>query len=217
MLSLQKFLTGVGEEGNQMVGTPLQLQVDAARYDGRARLFRQGVPPREGKDAGKEAPQIDLGDVQGKVEGAVLSWNFTGARQPGIYYLRVQPKPEAGAIKPPDPEERAYVFNVDTEAEGDLKRANQESLERSAAAAAPDRGSVALITPETSLREIVAPKRQDMSESPWLYLVILLVLIVEQALAVHLSFHLKGNEAQLPGQARGVGLPVPPAEMAEVA
>ena len=37
-------------------------------------------------------------------------------------------------------------------------------------------------------------KQPDASESPWLYLIILLVLIVEQALAVHLSFHLKGSE-----------------------
>ena len=38
----------------------------------------------------------------------------------------------------------------------------------------------------------------DASESPWLYLFFLVILVVEQALAVHLSFHLKGNEA-VPG------------------
>jgi len=38
----------------------------------------------------------------------------------------------------------------------------------------------------------------DASESPWVYLFFLLVLVVEQALAVHLSFHLKGKET-VPG------------------
>ena len=34
----------------------------------------------------------------------------------------------------------------------------------------------------------------DASESPWLYLFFLVILVVEQAMAVHLSFHLRGNE-----------------------
>ncbi len=51
-----------------------------------------------------------------------------------------------------------------------------------------------------------------MSEAPWLYLIILICLIVEQALAVHLSFHLKGNEAQMPAGVTGEGrTPVPTA------
>jgi len=62
---------------------------------------------------------------------------------------------------------------------------------------------VALITPDMGLASLLAPKHEDMSEAPWLYLIILVVLIVEQALAVHLSFHLKGNEAQLPPGAAG--------------
>jgi hypothetical protein len=221
MLNLQKFLTGVGEEGNQMVGTPLEVQLDAGRYEAKARVFRQGgtkeVKDGSPAEGARPAARQDLGDVPGKVTGTQLALSFNGTREPGVYYLYLQPKPEPGAAKAPPPEERAYVFNVDTEAEGDLKRANQEALERGAAGAAPDRGKVSLVTPDMALREIVAPKRQDMSESPWLYLIILLVLVVEQALAVHLSFHLKGNELQLPGQARGLGMAVPAAEAAEVA
>ena len=45
-------------------------------------------------------------------------------------------------------------------------------------------------------------KHNDFSESPWLFLIILLVLVAEQALAVHLSFHLKGNEALPPAAVR---------------
>ena len=37
-------------------------------------------------------------------------------------------------------------------------------------------------------------RRSDLSESPWLFLFFIAVLITEQALAVHLSFHLPGSE-----------------------
>ena len=40
-------------------------------------------------------------------------------------------------------------------------------------------------------------RTSDFSESPWLFLIFLFVLVVEQALAVHLSFHLKGNENEV--------------------
>ena len=38
-------------------------------------------------------------------------------------------------------------------------------------------------------------RRADLSESPWLYLLLLLVLLAEQAMAVRLSYHLTGAEA----------------------
>ena len=41
----------------------------------------------------------------------------------------------------------------------------------------------------------MSQRQTDLSESPWFYLVILAVLVLEQAMAVHLSFHLKGSEA----------------------
>jgi hypothetical protein len=43
--------------------------------------------------------------------------------------------------------------------------------------------------------ESLKERQPDASESPWLYLFFIIVLVVEQAMAVHLSFHLKGNEA----------------------
>ena len=46
----------------------------------------------------------------------------------------------------------------------------------------------------TELQTVLREKKSDASESPWFYLVILIVLIAEQALAVHLSFHVKGGE-----------------------
>ena len=44
-------------------------------------------------------------------------------------------------------------------------------------------------------------KQNDLADSPWFFLVFLLVLICEQALAVHLSYHMRGSEGQLPAEA----------------
>ena len=44
-------------------------------------------------------------------------------------------------------------------------------------------------------------RSSDLSESPWFFLLLLGILVAEQALAVHLSFHLRGNEALAPAQA----------------
>src|SRR5581483_3770276 len=104
--------------------------------------------------------------------------------------------------------DETFVYNVDAESEGKLKRASRDALERNSSGQA--REQVALITPDMGLTELLAPKHEDLSEAPWLYLIILIVLIVEQALAVHLSFHLKGSEAQLPPGVGGEGrTPVP--------
>ena len=43
----------------------------------------------------------------------------------------------------------------------------------------------------------------DWSQSPLLYLLFLAILIAEQALAVHLSFHLKGSESDVLKQVAG--------------
>ena len=82
---------------------------------------------------------------------------------------------------------------MDTEAESDLKRTERNALERSVADRATTAGTVSLHGPDNP--PIEKEKKADLSETPWFFLVILGVLVIEQALAVHLSFHLKGGEA----------------------
>ena len=45
-------------------------------------------------------------------------------------------------------------------------------------------------------------REPDASESPWLYLLFILILVIEQALAVHLSFHMKPGEQGTAAPAR---------------
>ena len=102
------------------------------------------------------------------------------------------PTPQASAT----PVLQAYAFNMDAEAESDLTRAPKEILlPKSSAGAGPAAGDrVALRSPDTGLEQF-KEEPPDLSSMVWLFLLIGLVFIVEQALAVHLSFHLKEGEA----------------------
>jgi hypothetical protein len=218
MLSLQKYLTSAGDESSRTLGTPLEVVLDADSYQDRAKVSFQAAPgeekegaaPAAGGAAAADAAARELETLTAKDEGKQLRFSFPKTREPGVYYVSVKGKQKPNETKEPQPYDEAFVYNVDTENEGNLKRAARDMLERGGGSAAGAHGQVALITPDMRLTEILAPKRKDMSEAPWLYLVILIILIVEQALAVHLSFHLKGNEAQLPpGIAGEARTPVP--------
>ncbi|MCS6850490.1 MAG: hypothetical protein NZ700_04890, partial [Gemmataceae bacterium] len=75
-------------------------------------------------------------------------------------------------------------------AEGDLRRTSRDELERTAPGA--------LIQSAESGFEDDSQRQADLSEKPWLYLLFLVTLVAEQALAVHLSFHVKGEAAAPP-------------------
>jgi hypothetical protein len=124
-----------------------------------------------------------------------LTFEFTDSREPGVYLFEFFPNTQEGAAE--QTELRAFAFNVDAAKESDLRRAARDKLEL--ARARDSRAGTILLRSPGDTFEAYKNKMPDASESPWLYLFFLLILIVEQALAVHLSFHLKGNEA-LPGQ-----------------
>jgi hypothetical protein len=87
----------------------------------------------------------------------------------------------------PSTDQRAYVFNVDP-VESDLRRAAKDDLERIAA-------GIKLRASGSGWAAELADRHNDLSESPWFYLLFLVVLVAEQALAVHLSFHVKTDRA----------------------
>jgi hypothetical protein len=210
MQALQKYLTSVGDESGHLVGSSLAMNLETVRYEPRIRRFFQERPPEPITIA--EAEQLaelelasrqglrDLGEQQPDASSTkeVSAFKFNEATRPGTYVFHLYPRAvEPGArVKP---ETRAVVFNVDTDAESDLKRTGRESLERSATDRAALTGSVTLHGPDNP--PVEKERKTDMSEMPWFYLIILVVLVVEQAMAVHLSFHLRGGEAQLPAAA----------------
>jgi hypothetical protein len=126
-----------------------------------------------------------LKEQVGAVNTGRISFVFDEARKPGLYLLEFTRRGDQGSTPAAArPEQRAFVFNVDTN-ESDLRRAGQEQLERAA-------GGVKVRTPGSGWANELAHRQNDLSESAWLYLFILVVLVLEQALAVHLSFHVTG-------------------------
>jgi hypothetical protein len=192
MLELQKYLTSVGEETDLTVGSPLELQLDASRYDGRIHRFFQpeARDNNPGNPAGENANLIDLKKQAVAEAGGRLSFSFDEARKPGLYLFDLARREGQG---PAGTEQRAFVFNLDPR-ESDLRRAAKEDLERIA-------GGVQVRNPGSGWAAELANRQHDLSEWPWFYLIFLIILVAEQALAVHLSFHLKGSEAAGPAAA----------------
>jgi len=106
---------------------------------------------------------------------------------------------EAGATRP---DFRALPVNVDALAEGNLARANSDDITQMAAKAPLHVPS----DPDDSLKTALLSRKRDLSENPWIYFVMLLVLIFEQAMAVRLSFHARAAEGTSPAPV-GMGQP----------
>jgi hypothetical protein len=186
MLEVQRFLAGAGFESNRLVGAPFEFTVEANRYSSRVRRFF--VPEPSDADP-KSANAVDLGEQVGTINGGVVRVVFTDNRRPGLYRFDMLSSGEGGRV-----EQQAVAFNVDTLVEGDLRRASRADIE----AAAP---GAKLHSPGSGLAELLRERRSDLSESPWLFLLLLLALVAEQAMAVRLSYHIDGNPAAAAAQA----------------
>lgn len=182
MLEAQKYLAGVGPESNRLVGTATQVSFDAGRFEPRYRRWFLSEPP---SDAAPSAGEVDQGEQVAESRGTSWTQLISDARKPGVYRLDLTAKPD-GAGGNNANESIALAFNVDTVAEGDLRRATRDELE----AAAP---GMQLHTPGSGLARVLRARPSDLSESPWFFLTLLVLLVAEQALATHLSYHLRGD------------------------
>ena len=121
-------------------------------------------------------------------------------KEPGVFVYKFAEK-RVDAGKPADgttrPDYRAISYNVDAMAEGNLARANSDDITQISHAHLHT-------ATDDSYEDQLRARRKDLSENPWLYFVMLLVLILEQAMAVRLSFHTRPAEA---GGAAPVGVP----------
>jgi hypothetical protein len=180
---LQNYLSSPGEEGNLTVGTDLQLLFDAEQFKtSRLKLVRHYRKTDSGKPV--ETPHSDqIGEVN---KDGKIQFNLTKHLEPGLYVSELFDENAANKDKPIAV--YAHTFNVDTKHEGRLQRVGSEELDRELISKAKD--VIKMVGPGMSDEMLIA-KTDDLSESPWLFLILLLVLVAEQALAVHLSFHLK--------------------------
>jgi hypothetical protein len=194
MMDLQRYLISEGQAPNRLVGETIAFPLDPKRYERKYSYKFLGQPDME-LAGQKDGDKVE--EEKGKGEMAVqkdktLAFNFKDTRRPGILTVDLTLVGEG----PEDErkETRAYAFNVDALKESNLKRADKDRLDQSQSFRSSGKGSLALLVPGDSF-DAFKERVPDASESPWLYLFFIIILIVEQAMAVHLSFHLKGSEA----------------------
>jgi hypothetical protein len=188
---LQNHRSSQGSESGLTVGTPVQVTVDPDLFKqkGRGQLkmtrfFRRPMYT-------KPAKEVREGEQFGHENKGTVTFSFDKNVEPGLYVANLQ---HADVPEKTTPlAVYGHVFNVDTLKEGALARVGYDDIDKNVIREAPP-GAAVFEGPGIPTDSLVS-RRTDLSESPWLFLLFIAILVTEQALAVHLSFHLKGSEA----------------------
>jgi hypothetical protein len=210
---MQKYLAGGAIEENRAVGSTVSAAFEAARYKNSvARTFVTADPAKAEKGGDIPLTNKSLGDQPLPASGGNLNFSFNEAKEPGAYFFTFTNLGGAnGATE--KPEFMPYVFNIDTRREGDLRRVNRDDLAQQAP-------NVPVHSPDdTTWVSALKQRRDDFSTRHWIYLLIMLVLIAEQAMAVRLSFHTRPEdvETHAPSAAAAYAHGAPPAIVADAA
>ena len=185
---LQNYLTSQESDSALKVGQPIEISMVKEDSQAKRQVTRYFMKPVENKAAKPELAG-EVMEESSSVPGRI-SFRFDKTFEPGVYLSEVrnaQDGPEKAPIAV-----YSHVFNVDTASEGPLQRVRNEDVDTDLKNQLPDQ-----VTFETaSVGTFETSQRNNLSESPWFFLLLLGILVAEQALAVHLSFHLKGGESE---------------------
>jgi hypothetical protein len=225
MTELQKYLSGGSTDENRTIGSPLDLPFELGRYKPEAAWSfltydaatvekgNQKLPPIRDPVPGQPGKKVALDSRDG-----AMHLGFGDSKRPGVYLFaltRLKRDTDPASAPSERPEYHAAVFNFDTEQEGDLKRVHTDDFARTAKGAE----EVHSLEDDAWLG-VLEQKPTDLSSGRWIYLLILCVLIFEQALAVRLSYHNRPDELEMfaPSAAAAMaGRTVVPTEGAEPA
>ena len=190
MINMQGYLASAGTDANLVLGGAHEFTFEKNVYDSKVRKWQITEDAKSNKTIVKP-----IGDVQMATEekGDIYRLQAAdGKSEPGIYVYRFiekrgdKPGEGGGATRP---DYRALPVNVDAIAESNLARANTDDMTQIA------RGASVHTQSDDTYKDKLIARQRDLSENPWLYFIILLVLIFEQAMAVRLSFHTRPVEA----------------------
>ena len=198
---MQRYLAGGGVDTNRRVGSPVAVPLDPARYlPSHTRSFvsfdpyrdkekkgsgKVSDPPADAKDPPKELPL----DYRQKENTLTLRHDDT--RRPGVYFFNLTMTKSATDASPGNPDFLALAYNVDALREGDLRRVHRDDVAQQAPGAAvhsPD---------DPGWLDELKQKQSDLSSNRWVYLIILLILLAEGAMAVRLSYHTRPEDLEL--------------------
>jgi hypothetical protein len=206
---MHKYLTGGGDETNRSVGDRLTAEFEAAGYEPTVAVHRLTADAtRPGNDRKipwevKALGQVTM-DKTPRPEGAApdapeppLKLTYGDTATPGVYLFTLTRKkraagPAGAAAGTPDPlgdlDFVAAPFNIDALDEGDLRRATTDDLANYTNKAPLHN------TEDLNWLDDLKQKPTDMSSRRWLYLLILLALVAEQAWAVRMSYHTRPED-----------------------
>jgi hypothetical protein len=211
---MQKYLSGGGDEANRATGDPVRAEFDTSRYEPTVQVHFLAADatkvsgdrrlPVTLKELGKltmDAP-APAKDAPPDAPPPPFLLTHANTRDIGAYLFTLTRKKEAaggpGAGVPtgkPDPlGDRDFVgvaYNVDAGSEGDLRRETTDELEKHTLKAQVHN------TVDLAWIDQLKQKPSDLSSKRWLYLVILLLLIAEQAWAVRISYHTRPEDLEL--------------------
>ena len=184
MAELQKYLAGGAAEENRSVGSAVTNTFDPARYKPEVETRLVTADPAKADRSGDLPVELKaLGKQPLETAGGNLNFRLADSKTPGVYLVTATQSGEGEK-----PETTAYTFNIDAAREGDLRRASADDL----AQYAP--GVPVHAAEDTAWVNQLKQKRDDFSTRRWLYLLILLVLVAEAAMAVRLSFHTRADD-----------------------
>jgi hypothetical protein len=189
---LQNYLSSQGSESNLTVGTPVEITFDPDLFKQKGtgqlkmtRYFRKALHL-------KPAQELRDGEQFGREGKGSVTFMFDKNLQAGLYVANLHFADMPDKALPLAV--HGHTFNVDTLKEGSLSRIGYDDIDKNIVREART-GAIVFEGPSIPTDSLVS-RRSDLSESPWLFLLFIAILVTEQALAVHLSFHLKGNEAE---------------------
>jgi Aerotolerance regulator N-terminal len=192
MINMQGYLASSGTDANLVLGGAFEFSMDRNAYDSKVRKWHYFEDVKANKAIFKP-----LGDEVMPTDdksGAYRLLAQDGKNEPGVYVYKFAEKRAEGGKAAAEgstrPDYRVLPFNVDALAEGNLARANTDDITQMAAKAPLHVAS----DPDDSLKSFLLARKRDLSENPWIYFVMLMVLIFEQAMAVRLSFHSRPSE-----------------------
>ena len=220
---LTKYLSGGGTDENRSCGDVVQLKLDIENYAAKARyafVSHDGKPGGGRQSPGTNVDPAPLKvsekddaldveksdeiiiekegdkDVEKTVSREVLVAKIRDTKKPGIHLFELtqqRANPNNPSEKIEVKEYRAVPVNIDAVHEGELLRASTDDIAQQSPGVeihAPD---------ETDWIDKLKNKKTDLTELGWLFLVFMLVLLMEQAMAVRLSYNANadglGNQA----------------------
>jgi hypothetical protein len=202
MKELGNYLSGGGGDEGRTCGATLEFQFPAENYDPKvytAMVTHDGAKPRDAAPGVAVDPApMKLADQFDplEVKDGMLYLKYTNTAKPGVYifgFEQKRPNPTNPTERISVPEYRIVPVNIDTAREGDLRRASSDDVIANAV------GSEIHSPDDKSWIDKLKNKKTDLSELGWIFMIFFVVLLLEQAMAVRLSYH--ANPETLASQA----------------